>query len=149
MKRVSVRASRTIYSTLTTVGVRQNAGKNAVFGNSVVFRFPSSNGRQLVCSFKWSLRNTKKCKCTYCLTLKRLKSMFYFRKEKYLNGAKQRQNFLDRNKYYIRIQNILQYFSIFNLMYYSRSKCGVKFCYFCSPIRLRLNLYVVYNIIEE
>ena len=42
------------YIVLTTVVVRQNAGKNAVFGNSVVFRFPSSNGRQLVCSIKWS-----------------------------------------------------------------------------------------------
>ena len=151
MKRVSVRASRTIlytYYSRSETKCRQKCGFRQLRG------FPFSQQQRPAARMQYKVelsKNTKKCKFTYCLTLKRLKSMFYFRKEKYLNGAKQRQNLHigSHKKYYIFI---LQYFSIFNPMYYSRSKCGVKFCFFCpldGPIRLRLNLYVVYNIVEE
>lgn len=103
MKRVSVRASRTIlytYYSRSETKCRQKCGFRQLRG------FPFSQQQRPAARMQYKVelsKNTKKCKCTYCLTLKRLKSMFYFRKEKYLNGAKQRQNLHigSHKKYYI------------------------------------------------
>ena len=103
MKRVSVRASRTILYThysRSETKCRQKCGFRQLRG------FPFSQQQRPAARMQYKVelsKNTKKCKFTYCLTLKRLKSMFYFRKEKYLNGAKQRQNLHigSHKKYYI------------------------------------------------
>ena len=103
MKRVSVRASRTIlytYYSRSETKCRQKCGFRQLRG------FPFSQQQRPAARMQYKVelsKNAKKCKCTYCLTLKRLKSMFYFRKEKYLNGAKQRQNLHigSHKKYYI------------------------------------------------